>query len=60
MTASLEDRAAACGLNLAPIAPKVGCRIDGIDLAAPTEDQFAVLLEAFGGGFTWGSALLRY
>ncbi len=56
MTASLEDRAAACGLNLAPIAPKVGCRIDGIDLAAPTEDQFAVLLEAFG---RFGGLLIR-
>lgn len=56
MTVALNERAAACGLSLSPLAPKVGCRIDGIDPAAPTDEQFAVLKSAFA---QYGGLLLR-
>ncbi|WP_425403188.1 TauD/TfdA dioxygenase family protein [Hwanghaeella sp.] len=56
MTASLDDRAASCGLSLSPLAANVGCRIDGIDLAAATDEQFSVLMAAFG---KYGGLLMR-
>ncbi len=56
MSSSLLERAASSGLTLSPLAPHVGCRIDGIELRRATEDQFSLLLEAFGH---YGGLLMR-
>ncbi|MFP1463284.1 beta-ketoacyl-ACP synthase 3 [Escherichia coli] len=56
-----QCRGDACGSpRLMPLAASVPCALDEAVRDGRIKPGQLVLLEAFGGGFTWGSALVRF